>query len=151
MSNIRLHTPANNLRRLHRELDRTVGSVFPSFGYVDPKAWNDFAKDFSPKMDVVETDNSFLLEIDVPGINKDDVEISLHEGILTIRGERKAREIEETETSIRSERVSGSFSRALRLPSEIKEKKISARMENGVLFVELPKAEEIKPHSIKIS
>ena len=103
------------------------------------------------EMDVVETDTSFLLEIDVPGINKEDIEISLHEGILTVRGERKAREIEETETSIRSERVSGSFSRALRLPSEIKEKKISARMENGILFVELPKAEEIKPHSIKIS
>jgi len=151
MSNISLHTPVRNLRRLHRELDRTVGNIFPSFGYIDTNAWNDFARDFSPKLDVVETDNSFLIEFDIPGVDKEDIEISLHEGILTIRGERKAREFEENESSIRAERVTGSFSRAFRLPSEIKEKKISARMENGVLYVELPKAEEIKPQSIKIS
>lgn len=151
MSNMLLHTPARHLRILHRELDRTVANIFPSFGFVDTRAWNDFARDFSPKLDVVETDKSFLIEFDVPGVEKEDIEINVHEGILTIRGERKAREIEETETRIRAERVTGSFSRAFHLPSEIKEKKISARMENGVLYVELPKAEEIKPHSIKIS
>jgi HSP20 family protein len=145
------NTPVRNFRNLHRELDRQVGNLFPSLGYFDSPVWNDFAREHAPKLDVVETEQSFQLILDLPGIEKDKIEISLHEGILTIRGERAERTLEESETSLRTERFSGAFSRAFKMPTEIFEKDIVANLENGVLVVNLPKAEESKPQSIKIS
>lgn len=151
MTNLIRYTPARNLRRLHRELDRTVNQIFPSFGIFNANSWNDPGREFSPELNVIETEGAFQIELDLPGVEKEDIEINLQEGILTIRGERKSRKMEGTESEIRSERFFGSFSRALRLPSEIKEKKIAARLEKGVLFVELPKVDEIKPQMIEIS
>ena len=151
MKHIMLQTPSKNFRSLHRELDRQVNQLFPSLGYFETPAWNDYAKDHAPKLDVVETENAFQLVIDLPGINKEDVEISLHEGILTVRGERSERVLEESESALRTERFSGAFSRAFKMPSEIAEKDIAAKLDNGVLVIDLPKAEESKPQSIKIS
>ncbi|TDI77936.1 MAG: Hsp20/alpha crystallin family protein [Bacteroidetes bacterium] len=151
MNHIMRTAPIQNFRNLHRELDRQVSSIFPSLRYFDTPVWNDFARDHAPKLDVVETDNAFQLTLDLPGIQKDDIEISLHEGILTIRGERAERVLEDSETSLRSERFTGTFSRAFKMPTEIVEKDIAAKLDNGVLVVDLPKAEESKPQSIKIS
>ena len=137
-----------DLNRLQHEFDRVFGNFFPAFGFSND---SEPSASWAPRIDVVETDDAFLFEFDVPGVSKEDIHVNLQDGILTISGERKTRELEETEDVVRVERVKGHFYRSFSVPSAIDEKKIEANYENGVLSLRLPKAEESKPRKIKIS
>lgn len=140
-------SPRADLNRMQRDFDTLFSSVFPTFGTEDdneePVSWH-------PRVDVVETPDSFELAIDVPGVSKDDLTINLHDGVLSVSGERTARSLEETDTVVRFERQTGRFYRSFTLSNKIDEKKIEARQENGVLIVRLPKLEESKPRKISI-
>ena len=106
---------------------------------------------YSPLMNVSETESDYLIMLDIPGVEKKDVEVNLRTGILTVSGERKTSEKGNENSRIWHETTLGAFSRSFELTSDIVEEKIKAKFNNGVLNITIPKAEEIKPAVKKIA
>lgn len=106
---------------------------------------------FAPVVNVSETDKDYRVAVELAGLSKDDIEVSVHEGSLTISGEKKKEEKEERESYIRFERSYGSFTRTLPLPGAVNEDGIEARFKDGVLTVTLPKTEEAKGKRVQIN
>lgn len=104
--------------------------------------------DWAPSVDITENEKEFLIKAELPGIKKDDIKIQLHNGILTISGERKVEKKDEKEHRI--ERFYGSFARSFSLPENVKEDTISAEHVDGVLQLKLPKSEPVKPKALEI-
>jgi HSP20 family protein len=103
-----------------------------------------------PPMDLVETEDHLVLRADLPGLDRDDVNIEVKDGVLTVSGERKAEHDERTDGFYRVERAFGTFSRSMSLPQRIDADRITATFEKGVLEVRIPKPEERKPHRVQI-
>lgn len=95
---------------------------------------------FVPQADVFETEEAYHIQLTVPGMNKEDLKVEVHEGILTISGERKL--VQEDRKAHRVESYYGSFSRSFRIPEKAKSTEVDARYENGILHLSLPKDEE---------
>jgi HSP20 family protein len=105
-----------------------------------------------PAMDVTERENEYVIRMDMPGVNREDIDITLAEGVLTVTGEVKRQHEDKVgDRLIREERCYGKLSRSVRLGSHIDEKKVSANYKDGVLELTLPKAEEMKPKKIAIN
>jgi HSP20 family protein len=105
---------------------------------------------FQPSFDVDETDEAYLLSVDLPGVKKEDVKIDLSENVLTISGERKHEREEKDKGSRRYERSYGRFQRSFTLPTTVDANHVEANIEDGVLRIALPKSEQSKPRSIQI-
>ncbi|MEX2117233.1 MAG: Hsp20/alpha crystallin family protein [Bacteroidota bacterium] len=105
---------------------------------------------WTPAVDISEHENEYHVKVELPGINKDDVKITLESNILTIRGEKKQEEDVKEEGMHRMERVYGSFRRSFTLPTVVKESEIGAIYKDGILMITLPKAEEVKPKQIEV-
>jgi HSP20 family protein len=101
-------------------------------------------------MDLVETDEHFVLRADLPGLTEADVSIELEDNVLTVAGERKAEHEEKQEGFYRMERSFGQFRRSLTLPEGVDADKIAATFDKGVLEVRIPKPEERKPRRVAI-
>ena len=101
-------------------------------------------------VDVVENEDGYVVKASVPGINPDDVEITFEENVLTIKGEIADENTEEGENYHIRERRFGSFGRSVRFPVEVNADEVEAAYENGVLTLNVPKAEEVKPKRIEI-
>ena len=108
------------------------------------------ARRWTPAMDLVEADDHFVLNADLPGLSQDDVAIEIQDGALTISGERKAEHSESNRGWYRVERSFGRFSRSLTLPDGVDPDAIEASFDRGVLSVRIPKPEERKPRRIEI-
>ena len=106
---------------------------------------------FAPACDVKETDNDYLLSFDVPGIEKDEIDVELNGSQLTVSGERKSEEDFEHKNTRRAERSFGAFHRSFTIPSGVDAKTIKAHHENGVLKIAIPKKEGKKAKKIQIS
>jgi HSP20 family protein len=138
----------NPTRSLMTDFDRIFDSMFthdlPQLSSV--KSW-------IPAVDVNETETEFLLSADMPGLDKKDVSIDIHDGVITIKGERAIDNEKSTDDYRIRERQLGSFNRSFRLPDNVKEDKVAAKFKNGVLTVTLPKTKEVLPEGrqIKIS
>lgn len=102
-------------------------------------------------MDITESEDTYQLSVDLPGLSKEDVSIIVEDNRLTIRGDREEEARSDGEDIVRMERAFGSFYRTLRLPTSVNEEEITATFEDGVLTVELPKREKSKPKKIAIS
>jgi HSP20 family protein len=123
---------------LRREMDRLFDDTFRSFGLTS----SGFGRGVSwPSVEVSETESEVRITAEVPGLAEKDIELTLDNGVLTLRGERKA----ETEDKDRgySERFYGRFERRIALPSSVEEEKANARFDNGVLTVTLSKSPEL--------
>lgn len=105
---------------------------------------------FAPAMDVLEEKDKLIVKAELPGISKDDVNVTFHDGYLTVRGEKKHETESQDANYYHSERVYGTFARTIQLPTAVDVKKVEARFKDGVLFVTLPKTEEAKPKQIDI-
>lgn len=103
-----------------------------------------------PKVDMYEKDDKIIVKAEAPGINKDDIKISISDGILNIKGELREEDEVKDEDYYYSERSFGSFSRRLRLPAEVDEDKVKASFGDGVLNIELPKSSKSRPREIKV-
>jgi HSP20 family protein len=103
-----------------------------------------------PAINNLEREDAIVIQADLPGLKAEDVEVTVEEGILSIRGERKLEEVNEGETYHRVERLYGSFERTFTLPNSVDTSKIDARFKNGEMLLTLPKREESKPRSVKI-
>jgi len=107
--------------------------------------------EYAPRMDMKETDNAFEVKLTMPGIDKDNLDISVTDGVLTVKGETKEdEEKEENGKWLVREHKHVAYYRSVRLPSEVQAEKAEAEYKNGVLLLTLPKAEEVKPKSIPV-
>jgi HSP20 family protein len=106
--------------------------------------------DWRPVANISENDSEYLIKADLPEVKKEDVEITIHEGVITIKGERREETTVESEKQHRVESVYGSFSRSFALPADVDESGIRAESKDGVLRVRLPKTEVKKPKAIEI-
>ena len=105
---------------------------------------------WSPALDLYQSNDNVVAVVELPGMRKEDIDLSLHDNTLTISGERK-HETKNGENSERTERHVGTFRRSIALPTSVDAKKVSATYEDGILKVSLPKAEEAKPKQIQVS
>jgi len=103
-----------------------------------------------PSLDVSETKGDLVVKAELPGIDPKNIDISLNEGVLTIKGEKRREKEEKEEGYHLVERSYGSFTRSIRLPREIQNEKINASYKNGILKITLAKSEEAKKKEIKI-
>lgn len=102
-------------------------------------------------MDVIQTKDNVIVKLAAPGVKPEDIDISVVSGTLTIKGETKSEERFEEASYLRKERRFGTFQRSLSLPVSVASDKAKAEFENGVLTLTLPKADEAKPKSIKVT
>ncbi len=117
-------------------------------------AWDPYARTasaFSPTFDVKETADAFVVRADLPGVSEKDVDVSVHNGVLTITGARQAEEKKEGESFYLYERQFGSFSRSFALPDTADAERIDAKLANGVLELSIGKRAEAKPRKIALS
>jgi len=105
---------------------------------------------WSPALDLYQTADNVVAVVELPGMRKEDIDISLHDGMLTIAGERQSSS-GEGENAERTERFSGKFRRSVSLPTRVDAGKVSATYKDGILTVTLPKAEEAKPKKVEVS
>ena len=105
---------------------------------------------FAPALDVKEDDDSYIVSLEVPGIVQDDLNISLENNVLTVRGSKQQKHEEKEGEFRRIERSYGSFARSVTLPRNVDATKVSADLADGVLTIDLPKEEQAKPRQISI-
>lgn len=131
-------------RQMHRLFDDFFGDLQPWRGL------SDLETAFVPRMDVAETDKEIAVTAELPGMEQKDIDISLHDGMLTVKGEKKHQNEEKKDGLYHAERSYGSFSRSVVLPAEVDEDKIEASYKDGVLKIRLPKTEPQKAQAKKI-
>jgi HSP20 family protein len=136
--------PFSEFRGLRRAMDRGV------FEFYGPTVWRNAETSLTFPVDLSETDGQVVVKAALPGIQPEDVDISVIDGVLTIKGETKSEEKSEAENYHRREIRYGAFSRAITLPTEVDDARAEAEFRDGVLTVTLPKAEEARPKQIKV-
>ena len=138
-----LSAALERLTNMRAEMDREFESTGSFSGSPAPLSrWN-------PAVNVYQDKDRFTVVVELPGLKKEEIEISLHDDTLTIAGERKREESSEQE--FLTERLYGKFQRSLTLPTAVDAEKVKASYKDGLLQVELPKAEEAKPKKIEVA
>jgi HSP20 family protein len=139
--------PVRELSSLQSDMNRLFNTFFDTTtggnGGTAPRRW-------IPAMDLVETDDHFVLKADLPGLSEEDVHIDVEDDVLTVSGERNAEHEEKGEGYVRVERSYGSFRRSLTLPEGVEAEAVTASFDRGVLEVRIPKREERKPRRVAI-
>ena len=135
---------------LFNDFDRDINHRLLDRLFRDFEARPRFEQTIGPRVDIVEKEECFELTAEVAGYAPDDVEITVHEGVLTIAGKRDTSSQTETPKVIHRERRSGAFSRTFKLGDAVDPEKIEATVNNGLLTVVLPKAAETRPRQIAI-
>jgi HSP20 family protein len=105
---------------------------------------------WAPSVDIIERENDFHIKVELPGVKKEDVKITMKNNTLTVRGEKKLEQEKNGEKYHRIERSYGMFQRSFTLPTSVLSDKIEAEYDNGVLSISIPKAEEAKPRDIEV-
>ena len=149
MSNMVPFEPFRDMMSLRDAMNRLFEESFLRPGFF---GGNEQPSGLGTPVDVYETDESIVLKAAVPGINPDDIDVSITGDVLTIKGEFKPEDQPETQRNyLRQEGRFGNFCRQLTLPAAINTDSVSAPFENGILTLDMPKREEIKPKSVKIT
>ena len=136
--------PFEEMERLRREFDRILEEFFPIRREVE-------ARMFIPPIELYETDKELVLKVDLPGVKKEDVEITVKENAVVVRAERKEEREENTENIHRSERFYGVIERAIQLPVEVNPDEARAEYKDGVLEIRIPKAQVEREKKIKLA
>ena len=138
--------PARELHTIQTEMNRLFNAFFDA-----PAQGNGGGmRRWVPAMDLVETDEHFVLKADLPGLDAGDVTIEVEDNVLTVSGERKVEHETSKEGYYRLERSSGEFRRSLTLPEGVEADKIEASFDKGVLEIRIPKPEVRKPRKVQI-
>src|SRR3954453_2106942 len=154
MSIIRYQTPQS---ALWPSLDRwsslrdDLNTLFDMPFWGDSERQGQLLNGWSPALDLYQTHDNFVAQIELPGMRKEDIEISLHDGTLTIAGERKSQTESNGDSATRTERFTGKFCPTIPLPTRVDANKVNATYKDGILTVTLPKAEEAKPKQIQVN
>ena len=154
MSLIRYQTPSsvmwpslNRWANLRDDLDTLLELPFLSGSARQDQLFTGW----TPALDLYQNNDNVVAVVELPGMRKEDIEISLHDGTLTIGGERKSQSDGNGESATRTERFTGKFRRSITLPTRVDANKVNATYKDGVLTVTLPKAEEAKPKQIQVN
>jgi HSP20 family protein len=135
----------------HSEVNRLFDEMFGNLGSTTGRQQRTQQTQWAPALDVVQDEGDLLIRAELPGVKREDVEVTLHERVLTISGERRAEEQREGSGYYVRERRHGSFRRSLVLPHDVEEGQVSAQFEDGVLEVRVPGgATELVPKRIEI-
>lgn len=150
MSGIVRWNPSSRLlgQTLSPSLSRWIDDAFSRSRGLEEDA---SATNWAPAADIKETDNALFVQVELPGLAKEDIEVSLEANVLTVTGERRFTKNESKETYHRMERFYGKFSRSFRLPRNVDAGSVSASFADGLLTLELPKTEEARPRHIAIN
>ena len=140
-----LMMPWTGMTTLKNEMDRVLDRFF------EPK-WEEYAApgEWAPSLDLAESKEAFVVKAEVPGMEPGDIQVSLQENLLTIKGEKKLEKEEKDERYHRIERNYGAFARSVRLPVAVDGSKVDARFKNGLLTVTLPKMPGAKGTTIPV-
>ena len=154
MAEITRWDPFRDLVSIQDELNRLFGRTY---GGAEPSRYGTAeltragaTGSWVPALDVFETPDTLVVQIELPGIEPSDVEVSVEDSTLTVSGSREFRQETEEQNYHRIERRYGAFSRSLRLPQTADAEKVDARFDKGILTIEVPKREETKPRRIEI-
>lgn len=145
MSLIRYNNPWNLLNNLQRDLYSN-----PDYNRLNDDDASVATANWAPSVDISESENSFTLLADIPGVDPKDIDISMEKGVLTIKGERSSENVEEGENFRRVERQSGQFYRRFTLPDSAVADKIEAKSAHGVLTITIPKQEVAASRRIEV-
>ncbi len=140
------YDPFRDIRTLQDEVNRLFSSNLPRFFNdegIARGAW-------SPNVDIFENKDQIVIEAELPGMNREDFDLSVENNVLTLYGERRFEKKDEGDNYHRVERSYGSFSRSFTLPQSVSAEGANAEFRNGVLRVSLPKREEVKARKIQI-
>jgi HSP20 family protein len=129
--------------RLARVFDRMFGSVPSEMARESLSQWD-------PAVDIFDKGNELMLQLEVPGMKKEDIKIRLENNVLTLQGERKRESEIKEEQFYRAERSYGAFSRSFTLPGTVSVDKIQAQYKDGILTINVPKAKEAQPRHIEV-
>jgi HSP20 family protein len=149
MAQLKRWEPVGELTKLRRQMDRMFDD-WPRF-LGRQMGEEGLRGEWMPAVDICETKEAFEVTADLPGFDSKDVDVSVQENTLTIRGERRREEIKENETVHRIEREYGVFERSFSLPRSADSENIQAKYRDGVLSLTVPKREEAKPKSLRIN
>jgi HSP20 family protein len=139
--------PVRQLSSLRDEIDRLFESPLSWF----ENGSQPFSGGWIPAINVYEDKDHVFVRAEVPGMKKEEIDISLHEGVLTLSGERKLEKEYEKAQSHRTERFVGRFQRSVTLPAPVDSANVRATYKDGILAITLPKAEEAKPKQISVN
>jgi len=140
-----LPTFPSDVMNMQREINRMFDSLFHG-GLAEDEAFA--ASNWLPAVDIAEHKDEYSVKLELPGVSKDDVKITLENNVLTVSGEKKKES--KSSTFHRIERSYGAFQRSFTLPSTVKADRIDASYADGILTIVLPKAEEAKPKQIEV-
>lgn len=141
------YDPFRELKSLQDEMNRLFMTSLPrTFGNEDLASGG-----WSPSVDIFESENEIVLEAELPGMKREDFEVSIENNVITLKGERRFEKKEESDNYHRVERSYGSFTRSFSLPRTVSAEETTADFKNGVLRVSLPKKEEAKARKIEIT
>ncbi|QBR82974.1 Hsp20/alpha crystallin family protein [Legionella israelensis] len=141
--NIIRRSPFNWPRELSAFFDQYYHPFEDDSSNIETSLW-------SPAVDIKEETDKFIVKADVPGVKKEDIQVSLENNMLTIKGERELEKTEENKGYTRMERLQGKFHRRFSLPDTADSNNIEAKCKNGVLEITIPKKEASKPKTIKV-
>ncbi len=147
--NLERYEPWNLLERFNNEVSRVYEDRF--FRAIDSDSSKVVTSHWSPAVDIKEESDGFVLHADVPGVDAKEIDISMEEGMLIIKGERAHESSEEKNGYKRVERVRGSFYRRFSLPETADAERVTAKYDNGVLTVTIPKQEKAQPRRIPVA
>lgn len=136
-------TGIRRLSDLRNEMDRLFEDMMGSTASRGTARWR-------PSSDIVETDDSYEIDVELPGFDRDDIEVTVDQGVLTVEGRRTFEAEEEGRTYHLRERASGRFSRSFSLPTSVNPDDVEAHFDQGVLRVHLPKQEQAKTRKIEV-
>ena len=140
-------SPVDRLASLRDEMNRLFETSLGTFGMRDFGLFSGW----SPALDIHDEKDNLFVKVELPGMKREDIDISLHDGMLTISGERKQEVTSGEGEAFRSERYFGRFHRTVTLPTMVNPDKVKASYKDGILTIELPKAEEAKPKQIEVN
>lgn len=138
--NITRWNPYNEMDDLFRSYNRALARNQSHEGML--------SADWSPSVDITESDKEFLIKAELPEVKKEDIKVDVNNGVVTLSGERRSETKDEKEHRI--ERFYGSFSRSFSLPESVREEDIIAENKEGMLYLHLPKSEAEKPKNIQV-
>lgn len=141
--------PFRDMERLRSQMNNLFNTSLSR--WLDPSEGEDLSKNiWGPALEVKEKKNDLIVKAEIPGMDKEDIEVTLEDGVLTLKGEKKREEKKEEEGRTTSEFYYGTFMRSISLPADVDEEKINASYKNGVLRITLPKKESSKPRQLRI-
>jgi HSP20 family protein len=140
--------PFRELEEMQNRLASLFGQKLPLVKTGEEEGFT--VTEWSPPVDIAEDEKEYIVKAELPGINKEDIKVTVEGGVLSITGERKAEKEEKNKKYHRIERSYGTFTRTFTLPEAASAEKVSAEFKDGVLKVHLPKDEKAKPKSVEV-